>query len=203
MSAQTTALRTDAEKNRLAILTTAHRVFAERGTSVRLDDIAREAGVGIATLYRRYPQRDDLVVAVLGEAMTAWADRAAVDAARAATEPWQALSSFVLSTLERQAADRAFGDVSIAPSTGWAVFVDEHRRVRRSLERMVDRARAANLVRDDLDASDVELLLLAHAGVLRGRNTGAVDAGHRLSCFVLDGFRVKTSPPLPRLTSGQ
>src|SRR4051812_30386220 len=101
MTAQPTALRTDAEKNRLAILRTARRVFAERGTGVRLDDIAREAGVGIATLYRRYPQRDDLVVAVLEDAMTAWADRAAVEGARAATEPWQALSSFVLSTLER------------------------------------------------------------------------------------------------------
>ncbi|MFD0638559.1 TetR/AcrR family transcriptional regulator [Catenulispora yoronensis] len=75
-------MRADAEDNRRALLDAAREVFVEEGTSVALDKIAKRAGVGIGTLYRRFPDRDALLRGVLVdlfESMTA--------AARAAEEP--------------------------------------------------------------------------------------------------------------------
>jgi len=54
-------LRADAERNRLKIIEAAQSLFAERGIDVTMDEIARAAGVGVATLYRRYPTRTELV----------------------------------------------------------------------------------------------------------------------------------------------
>ncbi|MET0974200.1 MAG: helix-turn-helix domain-containing protein [Leifsonia sp.] len=196
-SGESKRLRQDAEQNRLAILTAAERTFAERGTGVRLDEIAREAGVGVATLYRRFPQREDLIEAVLGARMTAYADRSAVEAARSLTEPWEALRSFVLYLLEQQATDRAFNDVLIAPLTGSTVFVDEHRRALRSMTRLVERVKAAGVVRADFEHSDLYLLMLSNAGLLRAAGTTAPDAWRRLGAYMLDGFRVKNAAPLP------
>ena len=63
-------LRVDAERNRRQLLEAARLVFADRGLDAPLDDIARRAGVGNATLYRRFPSRHDLVAAVFGDMLT-------------------------------------------------------------------------------------------------------------------------------------
>ena len=57
-------LRADAERNRRRIIAAAHKLFAERGLDVSLDDVAAAAGVGVGTVYRRFANRDELIVGV-------------------------------------------------------------------------------------------------------------------------------------------
>ncbi|MFD0891150.1 helix-turn-helix domain-containing protein, partial [Streptosporangium algeriense] len=71
------ALRADAARNRERVTAAARRMFAERGLDVPFEDIARQAGVGVATLYRRFPTREDLVAAAYEDGMTAYADAVA------------------------------------------------------------------------------------------------------------------------------
>src|SRR3954465_4513652 len=101
-----TTLRRDGERNRGRILDAARRAFAELGLDVGVDEIARRAGVGVGTLYRRFPTKQSLVAAIcdarLGELQPA------IDAALAEEDPWTGFVSLVLATVERQAADRGF-----------------------------------------------------------------------------------------------
>ena len=86
-------LRADAERNRQRIIEAARAVFAEAGLDVPLEAIAQRAGVGIATLYRRFPTRDDLVAASFAPRMAEYI--AAVDEALRAADTWAGLRDFV------------------------------------------------------------------------------------------------------------
>ena len=67
-------LRADAQRNRQRIIAAAQHEFARRGLDVPVEDIARHAGVGVATLYRRFPTRTDLIAGAFEAKMTAYAD---------------------------------------------------------------------------------------------------------------------------------
>src|SRR5215213_2730431 len=114
----TTALRADAARNRAALVTAAREVMAERGLEAALDDIARRAGIGNATLYRRFPRRIDLIAAVFADRM---ADHArAVQAALEAADPWDGFRGYIEAAAELQVHDLGIADlitmdVSMAP----------------------------------------------------------------------------------------
>src|SRR5580765_2421818 len=103
------SLRVDAEANRQRILEAARVVFAERGIDAPLDEIARRAGVGNATLYRRFPTRESLLDATFDGLADDWADVAT--SALAEPDPWLAFRKIVLAVLELQAADWGAGEV--------------------------------------------------------------------------------------------
>src|SRR4051812_12486735 len=102
-------LRADAERNRQRIVDAATAVFGEQGLDAPLEDVARRAGVGIATLYRRYPTREGLVVACFKGRLDEYA--AALDEALAAPDPWTGFCGFVERACAMQAADRASQDL--------------------------------------------------------------------------------------------
>ena len=102
-------LRADAERNRERILDAAREVFAEQGLEASTNEVARRAGVGVATLFRRFPTRDDLVGAVFADKMAAYA--AAIDEALAKPDPWDAFCGFITRVCQMQADDRGFADV--------------------------------------------------------------------------------------------
>src|ERR1700712_1935413 len=101
----TPALRADAERNRRSILCAATTVFASEGTDVTLERIAGIAGVGVGTIYRRFPTIDDLIATVFEEKMSAYADRSERAAEQAIVEPWAAFRDYILYILEEQAGD--------------------------------------------------------------------------------------------------
>src|SRR3954447_9838578 len=82
-------LRRDAERNRQRILTAAGELFAQRGLSVTLDDIARHAGVGVGTVYRRFPDKEQLIDALFEQRMEA--SRKIRTRAMGYSSTWQAL----------------------------------------------------------------------------------------------------------------
>jgi AcrR family transcriptional regulator len=171
--------------------------FAEYGTDVCLDEIARRAGVGIATLYRRFPTRDALVETVLDETMRHYADRTEAAAEQALTEPWEAFSDYLMFVLEHQVTDPAFADALLAPLLGSEIFAAQHRRALDASFVLVDRVQAAGVVRPDLHHADLQLLILANAGVARATRRTAPQAWRRLTAYMLDAFRHDTGEDLP------
>jgi AcrR family transcriptional regulator len=112
-------LRADAARNRAAIVAVARDVFAEQGLEAPLEAIAARAGVGIATLYRRFPTREKLVAAALVEKIAAYAE--AAEQALAVADPWQGFAGFVLRSCELQAGDRGLSDL-----LSMTLSADEH-----------------------------------------------------------------------------
>jgi AcrR family transcriptional regulator len=194
-------LRADAERNRQALLSAARKVMSEQGLDAPLDEIARRAGVGNATLYRRFPTRADLIVAVCEERMAEHVH--AVEEALAEPDSWEALRHYITAAGALQARDRAIADlvtldVSSAPEI-------ERLRVRavRGVETLITRAKAAGTLRADCTAEDVLILLQSNAGLIERSNRAAPSASQRLVHLLLDGLRADAAtagppPPSPR-----
>ena len=163
------ALRADAVRNRDAVLSAARAVLAAGGLDAPMDDIAAAAGVGVATVYRHFPNKTALVDAVLAhsfEALTAEAE-----AALAASDPGAACFEYVRHVGRVMARDR----VLVAASRS----LDRPRRpsVVRGLfdvvDELLERARAAGAIREDVTADELPALLAGagDAANLRGRAT--------------------------------
>ncbi|MGD9700887.1 MAG: TetR/AcrR family transcriptional regulator [Acidimicrobiia bacterium] len=189
-------LRVDAARNRAAILHAAREAFAEHGTDVALDEIARRAGVGIATLYRRFPTREDLVAAAFEPKMCAYV--AATQAAVAEPDPWEGFSGFVRTVCAMQAEDAGFADVVALTFPATAELDRLLRSATAGLGDVIERAKAAEQLRADFVMEDLVLLLMANAGVVNATKRHAPRAWERLAAYMLDAFRAPGATPLPR-----
>jgi AcrR family transcriptional regulator len=189
-------LRADAARNRTRILAAARAAFAESGLDVGVEEIARRAGVGKGTLYRRFPTKEALVRAIFEDRL----DDLDALAARAEGEPdaWEAFSRFLADTARMQASDQGFLDV-VALRTG-AVLSPEHRRRFLSIvARPLQRAQGTRCLRGDLVPEDVTLLLRMIGAVTRGAPDGGSMEAHwpRYLALLLDGLRPDAARPLP------
>jgi AcrR family transcriptional regulator len=159
-----TRLRADAERNRAALLHAAREIFGEHGLDASLDEIARRAGVGNATLYRRFPSRRDLIAEVFAGQMTEWVELA--DRALADPDPWHGFVAYVTRVCEMQATDRGLSDLLV--TTG---LDDDERlaRLRATAQRgavaVIEQAQRAGTLRADLTRLDLRMLMMANAGV--------------------------------------
>jgi AcrR family transcriptional regulator len=198
-------LRRDAERNRQRILDTAGALFAERGLGVSLDEIARHAGVGVGTVYRRFPDKEQLIDALFEARLVEILETA--NAALELADPWEGLAHFIERSLELQVADRALKELLLSTSTAHARIEQGRSQIEPIVEAILDRARRAGVVREDLAVSD--LLLLQHAIGEAAAYTHdiAPEAWRRIMCIALDGLRPdrrRPSPmPVPALDDGQ
>ena len=191
-------MRADAERNRRRIVEAATAVFGEQGLDAPLEDVARRAGVGIATLYRRYPTREGLVVACFRHRLDQYA--AALEEALAAPDAWTGFCGFVERACEMQAADRASQDLlTTAFPTAREVEAQRARGYEQFAE-LVRRAQREGALRADFVIEDLVLLLMANAGVVRATREAAPEAWRRLAALMLDAFRAQgreRDRPLP------
>lgn len=194
------ALRRDAERNRLAIVRAAREVFAEQGVDAPMAVIARRADVGIATLFRRFPARDDLVAAVFREQMTAYAD--AVEAALADPDPWHGFCRYIERVCAMQAADRGFTDVLTMTFPMASAIEGERSRAFRGFRKLIARAKDAGRLRPDFSDKDLIILLMANAGVVTATQEVAPGASPRLVAYLLQAFDAEHAKPLPRVPRG-
>jgi AcrR family transcriptional regulator len=187
-------LRADAERNRRRILDAARAVFADRGLDAPLEDIAERAGVGIATLYRRFATREDLVMAVFCDTFARFAELAE-EALRAPTA-WTGFCHLVERVCALQAADRGSTDVLIlAPSCERA---QAHRsRGFHAFTHLVRRAQEEGTLREDFAVEDFVLLLIANASVVQATREAAPHAWRRFVALMLDSYRASHDGPLP------
>lgn len=175
----------------------ASRVFAEEGTGVTLEHIAHVAGVGIGTIYRRFPTIDALVQVVLDEKITRYADRSELAAEQALTQPWEAFRDYVLYILEQQVTDLAFSEVILDPSTATELFRQEIDRAFAATLLLVERAQDAGALRPDFHHSDIYALLHANAGLIRGAGPGGRQAWKRFAAYALQSFQHRGAEALP------
>src|SRR5580698_7658030 len=154
-------LRADAARNRAAILAVARDVFAEQGLEAPLEAIAARAGVGIATLYRRFPTREKLVAAALTEKVAEYAK--AAEWALAACDPWAGFAGFVQRICELQAGDRGLSDL-LSMTLSADEQVEQLRRTANDrVVTLIERAKAEGKLREDFVGEDLVLLLIATA----------------------------------------
>lgn len=181
------ALRADAARNRCRILEAARAIFSEQGIEAPLNEIARRADVGIATLYRRFPTRDSLLTATFAARMTAHAD--AVGSALAVEDPWVGFCQLVESVCAMQAADQGMRDVLTLTFPHDKRFEAQRTRAYDGSVELIRRAQAQGSLRADFVPQDLILLLMANAGVVEAAGVAAASASRRFVAYLLDGFR--------------
>ncbi|PHP51723.1 TetR/AcrR family transcriptional regulator [Actinomyces ruminis] len=103
-SAAVTPTRKDAARNRAKLLASAERLFSAEGLAVTLKDVARDAGVGVGTVYRHFPTKDALVAALFAEQLQQEVERARATAQ--AGDAWRALVDYLEQTMRLQASNR-------------------------------------------------------------------------------------------------
>jgi AcrR family transcriptional regulator len=188
-------LRRDAAANRARLLAAAERVFAEQGTGASLEDIARAAGVGPATLYRRFGNKDALVREVLSVFFTRLLDLAR----RAYAEPAETCLDVYLDTVGWElAANRGFmhgmwGDLAPAPLV---------RELEELTTRLLARARDGG-VTGEVTVGDIAAAIWALRGIIATSGEIAPDAWRRHVTYLIAGFRTPVDHAAASLTSQQ
>jgi AcrR family transcriptional regulator len=190
-------LRRDARRNRDAIVAAARQVFCDHGLEAPLEEIARRAGVGIATLYRRFPSRVELLDAVLADTVQAHVD--AAEQALAMDDPWDGFVHYLEQTCRLQAADRGLNDVMGMRFPRATATEAAKARLFELVAQVVQRAQENGQLRADLTLEDLALVTWANTRILPAcRAADAPDAWRRHLGFLLDGFRADRAHPLPQ-----
>ncbi len=190
-------LRRDAQRNRDALLAAARQLFCDHGLEAPLEEVARQAGVGIGTLYRHFPSRVDLLDAVLADAVQAHVD--AAEQALAIDDPWDGFAFYLEETGRLQAADRGLNDAMGMRFPRAATVEAVKARMFDLVAQVVERAQRSGQLRADLTLEDLALVTWANTRILQaGRAAGAADAWRRHLGFLLDGFRADRAHPLPQ-----
>jgi AcrR family transcriptional regulator len=180
-------LRRDAERNRQRILAAARELFAERGLDVTLDDIARGAGVGVGTVYRRFPDKEQLIDALFEERVGE-ISKAAGESLLIA-DPWSAFVGFLERSLELQAEDRGLKEVLLGSAHGQARVERARREIEPLVSQLLRRAQDAGAIRADLDVHDLILLQHAIGEVADYTREADPQVWRRMLVIVLDGLR--------------
>ncbi|WP_285663146.1 TetR/AcrR family transcriptional regulator [Actinorhabdospora filicis] len=196
-----TARRAEAERNDHALLAAARAVLATDGAHASVAAIAKHAGVGIGSLYRRYPTKEALFQRLLDIVLDDYLT--AAETALADPDPWNGLSGYVTTVI-------AFAG-SLGPIAGTLpltpAILDKNRRADEAVAAVIDRAHAAGVLRADASVIDVELLIeqlgkspLIEQLAKQGRtdlSEAAQNAHTRITAIALDGLRATGHPPLP------
>jgi AcrR family transcriptional regulator len=186
-------LRADAARNRERILQAASEVFADRGLDATLDDVARNAGVGVATVYRRFPNKEALVEALFEEAVNEMVDLA-VEAA-GAEDSWEGLASFVERVTQMQVEDRGLRDVILHGTYGRNRVARAKERIVPPASRLIERAQRDGHLRPDFATSDMPMIELMVSSVAEYTPDAAPDLWRRYLGIILDGLRTSRSTP--------
>lgn len=174
-------LRADARRNRQRILEAGRKAFAESGRDVQMDEVARLAGLGVGTLYRHFPTKEDLVLELVQESV-----QGCIASAREALtqdDPWRAVEWLVRDNATNMARNRGLRDAMSAIQFGddnpWQA--DE---VRKCAEAVLERARDAGAIEANITADDWQALM---CGLSAAIASGADPV--RQAEFVLAGVR--------------
>ena len=180
-------LRADARRNRAHVLEVARAAFAECGTELPMEELARRAEVGVGTLYRHFPNKEALLDALLLDHMTASVAR--TREALAQEDAWEAFREQVLAAAEMQAQDFAYCELIMsrkAVSDSEAVAVARS-QMEAEMTKLISRAQEAGGLRRDFTIADVPVLFASIAGAIRA--AGPDGRWRRQVEFALDGLR--------------
>src|SRR5215831_5818368 len=180
-------LRRDAERNRQRILQAASEVFNERGIEVSLDEIARHAGVGVGTVYRRFRSKEELVEALFLDRLDTIA--AIADDALNAPDPWGGLVSFMERMAEIMAGDLGLRQILMFATYGRDLVTIARQRNAPLVERLVERAQAAGQLRADIRQTDIPFIVFILTEATHLAHAANPDIWRRYLTLILDGMR--------------
>ena len=186
-------LRSDARRNREKILAAASELFAREGASLCMDDLARRAGVGHATVFRRFPSKEELILAMFEDRLADVAE--SVEEAARADDPWKGIVAAMTAIAERQARDRGLMEAVGAEVLGSPRLRAARERVITPMAELLARAQESGQVRDDLEPIDVFFLITA-AGHVSPCHFDIPGLWRRYLGVILDGIRPAGASPL-------
>jgi AcrR family transcriptional regulator len=186
-------LRADALRNRRVLLDTAATVLAEQGLDVSVAYIARQAGIGKATAFRRFPTKESLIVAVVEDRLS---ELVALEGELvAAPDAGAALRDFIAAGAALVAENRGVCEVMYG-SLGNAEVFAAYGRIVEIMRRLLDRAQRAGAVRDDITAEDLVLLQRGIAQTAAPLRSSDPDLWRRYLDLLWDGLRPGARSPL-------
>ncbi len=196
-------LRSDARRNRERLVAAAREIFASKGIEASVREIAQRAEVGMGTLYRHFPTRDDLVDAVLEDGFEEFVGIA--EAALAEPDGWTGFRRFVEEALLLHARNRGLKEVFERRLAGKERAEAMRRRIVPLVARLVTRAQEEGRLRPDFRPEDVALLFWGGDRVIELSATVSPQLWRRYLGFLLDGLQADAATPLeqPSLTPAQ
>lgn len=200
-TAEIPALRADARRNRTLILDAARVAFAEGGLEIGVAEIARRAGVGQGTLFRRFPTKEALILAVLEECIAEL--MTAVEEAVEDPDPWNGFAGFMAKAAGMQAADRGFFEAVATRLHGEPRLHVLRNEFHALVTRVLHRAQQAGVVRADVEPEDMPALVQAAGHAISPLKGLPPDMYRRYLGVILDGLRpggaTALHPPAPTL----
>jgi len=188
-------LRRDAERNRQRVLAAARELFAERGLEVTLDDVARRAGLGVGTVYRRYASREALIEALFSEQLDALLTLAG-ECLRAENS-WDGLVRFLEDFACRHGRDRAMRELLFTASPQRPDFARIRAELVPAADELVARAQRDGHLRPDLRGTDLPQLELMISSVAEYTRDVDPEVWRRYLALLLDGLRAAPGAPTP------
>ncbi len=179
-------LRADAARNRQRVLAAAAEVFAERGLDVSLDEVAHAAGVGVGTLYRRFPNKEALVDALFEDKVENMVVLA--HEAEAFEDPWEGFVYFIEHALERQVRNRGLRQVLLRSEFACASAARTREAVVPILTAIIERAQVAGKLRPDVVVNDVPMLVTMLGAVSDYVGPNDPELWERYMVLILDGL---------------
>ena len=189
------ALRRDARANRERILGAANDVFAEQGLGASVEEIARRAGVGMGTLYRRFPHKTELIDATFEVHLDEVA-RIAREAL-AESDAWEGLCRFLEQAVSLQARNRGFAEIVAVHLRDEKLVARARARVTPLLRQLIARAQEAGALRPDIVYEDISVLLWTSGRIVDATRASAPEFWRRQLALALDGLRASSASPLP------
>ena len=188
------ALRADALRNREAVLAAARELFADQGLEAQMPDVAKAAKVGVGTVYRHFPTKEDLIRALAEDRFRRLAERA--EEALAEDDAWEAFQGFIRYSAEIQVADRGLCEVmgsrpDIMETAAEAAGLQE------LSEELVKRAQRSGELRADVTWEDVPMIACSLGRITQAQQGPAAGRWPRLLAIVLDGLRAPAAEKLP------
>jgi AcrR family transcriptional regulator len=188
-NAQSRSTRADARRNVDALLRAALAVFTESGVDAPMRTIAAKAGVGVGTLYRHFPQRSDLIKAIIRREVDACVEAASTLATT--LEPGEALASWMQRLVDLVATKRGLGPALHSGDPAYQALPDYVLgQLTPALRGLLDAAAAAGFIRADVDASE---LLFAGLRLALPASDGDIAQARRMVALLVDGLRYGAS----------
>src|SRR6185437_7478211 len=180
-------LRRDAERNRRRILAAAAQVFTERGLDATLDEVARAAGVGVGTVYRRFPDKESLVSELFRDRIDALVTVA--EQACALADPWEGVVTFLEFAASAMAGDHGLRQLMMFGTYDRAQVCYARDRMRPVITRLVERAQASGDLRQDFMAPDLKMIAFMLGSIAEYADRVAPGVWRRYLTMLVDGLR--------------
>jgi AcrR family transcriptional regulator len=188
-------LRADARRNHEAVIAAAKKLFADQGLDAQMPDVAKAAKVGVGTVYRHFPTKEDLIAALAAERFERLAEKAREGIE--AEDPWEGLCDFIRFAAQIQADDRGLCEVmgsrpEVMSASAEAAGLDK------LCDKLVKRAQRSGELRKDLDWEDIPMIACGLGRITPAETGPATGRWPRLVEIIIDGLRAPGSAKLPK-----